>query len=231
MIPTEEYLAKAVILYNENSSNNVEKIRTILNFLNNKGVILYNENSSNNVEKIRTILNFHKSICDNQNCALGLLWVPYNTTFSKKGFIDRSLNLSNNVEADASRIWFTNRSLNLENLTKADASRIWFTNRSLNLENPSIGDIDKEDSKCTAIGQSGKCSYSEISNIKEKISLLDNSSFLVNFHNEGKKIHSIQEPIENFVSALNHFFVLFVIAGPNIFLVLFKRHLEKSKID
>ncbi len=174
-----------------------------------KAVILYNENPNNNSKEIRSILNCTYNICDEQYYLLRYLWSSPTAMLSNKGFI-------------------IDKSLDLEKISKLEATKIWFTNRSLNLENPTKGDVNKEDNKCVTPLQNGKCTYTEISNIKKNISSLDNSGYLVNFHNEGKKIHSIQEPIKLFVSVLNHFFLLFVIAGPNIFLIFFKRHLDKS---
>jgi hypothetical protein len=193
-----------------------------------KAVILYNDNPNNNSKEIRTILN-NINGCTDPYCILRSLWFSPSTMLFNDGFFDKYLNLNNYPKVDTSEIWFTNRSLNLNNYPKVDTSEIWFTNRSLNLENLSQTDVYKEDDNCITLGQSGKCSYNNIANMKANIGTLDKSGFLENFQNDGKRIHSIQNSIEAFVSALNHFFVLFIIAVPNTFLTVFTWYLNKSK--
>jgi hypothetical protein len=173
-----------------------------------KAVILYNDNPNNNSKEIRTILN-NINGCTDPYCILRSLWFSPSTMLFNDGFFDKYLNLNNYPKVDTSEIWFTNRSLNLENLSQTD--------------------VYKEDDNCITLGQSGKCSYNNIANMKANIGTLDKSGFLENFQNDGKRIHSIQNSIEAFVSALNHFFVLFIIAVPNTFLTVFTWYLNKSK--
>jgi hypothetical protein len=174
-----------------------------------KAVILYNENPNNNFKEIQNILNNITS-CEDPHadpyCIFRELWFSPTTTMSKNGLL-----------------------LNLYNYPKSDKSKIWFTNRSLNLENLSQKDVYKEDNTCIALGQSGKCSYDNFKNMKTNLDFLDKSGFIENFQNDGKRIHSIQKSIEAFVSTLNHFFVLFIIAVPNTFLTVFTWYLNKSK--